>query len=101
HSEHIEHPNENPNNFERVTHDVVNDNRNGVHVNKIEHVSVSGNNVVGKATGRIVQGSNGAVSNGRNNVIVVGPNSGNNNHMDKKAFDIFKNGLPGKYFIPF
>ncbi|KAJ2587847.1 hypothetical protein H4R99_008009 [Coemansia sp. RSA 1722] len=72
HTEHFEHQNGNPNNFERVSHDVINDNRNGVHVNKLEHVSVSGNNVVGKVTGRVVQGSNGAVSNGRNNVIAVG-----------------------------
>ncbi|KAJ2755411.1 hypothetical protein GGI19_001680 [Coemansia pectinata] len=87
HFEQVQTPGGNPNNVDRLTHDVVNDDRNGVHTNIVQRVSVSGNNVNGQVTDRVVQGGNGVFVNGRGNTIVPpsfmnptgpnGPNRGN------------------------
>ncbi|KAJ2063029.1 hypothetical protein GGI17_001976 [Coemansia sp. S146] len=70
HFEQVQNPGGNPGNIDRLTHDVVNDDRNGVHTNIVQRVSVSGNNVSGQVTDRVVQGGNGVFVNGRGNTIV-------------------------------
>ncbi|KAJ2642992.1 hypothetical protein GGF44_001387 [Coemansia sp. RSA 1694] len=87
HFEQVEHPGGNPSNVDRLTHDIVNDDRNGIHSNVIQHVSVSGNNVSGQVTDRVIRGGNGVFVNGRGNTVTPsspmnplgpnGPNSGN------------------------
>ncbi|KAJ2690947.1 hypothetical protein IWW39_000306 [Coemansia spiralis] len=70
HFEQVQHPGGNPANVDLLTHDVVNDDRNGVHTNIVQRVSVSGNNVNGQVTNKVVQGGNGVFVNGRGNTIV-------------------------------
>ncbi|KAJ2800893.1 hypothetical protein H4R20_003889 [Coemansia guatemalensis] len=71
HIEHIEHPGGNPNNIDHFTHDIVNDDKNGVHSNIVQHVSVSGNNIKGKPAVKVVEGDKGIVVNGKGNKVVL------------------------------
>ncbi|KAJ2810774.1 hypothetical protein H4S07_002479 [Coemansia furcata] len=70
HFEQVQHPGGNPANVDRLTHDIVNDERNGVHSNIVQRVSVSGNNVSGQVTDRVIQGGNGVFVNGRGNTVM-------------------------------
>ncbi|PIA19080.1 hypothetical protein COEREDRAFT_79065 [Coemansia reversa NRRL 1564] len=56
HFEHVEHPGGNPNNIDHFSHDIVEDRKNGVHSNIVQHVAISGNNVNGKPNVKVVEG---------------------------------------------
>ncbi|KAJ2003163.1 hypothetical protein H4R26_003219 [Coemansia thaxteri] len=70
HFEQVEHPGNNPSNVDRLTQDVVNDNRNGVHSNIVQHVALSGNNVNGVARDNFVHGNRGVTVNGKGNMVM-------------------------------
>lgn len=71
HSEKVEHPDGNPNNVEITKHDVVNDNKHGIHSNVINHVAINGNNVNGQSTNKNAHGANGVVVDGKGNTVVL------------------------------
>ncbi|KAJ2778876.1 hypothetical protein H4R18_004336 [Coemansia javaensis] len=70
HFEQTEHPGGNPNNIEHTTQDVVNDNRNGVHSNIVQHVSISNNRINGQPTMDVARGRDGVSFNGQGNKLI-------------------------------
>ncbi|KAJ1736311.1 hypothetical protein LPJ61_000095 [Coemansia biformis] len=67
HFEHVDHPGGDPNNINMVTQDIVNDDRNGVHSNVVQHVAINGNNINGQHGVKVVNGANGVVINDQGN----------------------------------
>ncbi|KAJ2302944.1 hypothetical protein IWW55_003173 [Coemansia sp. RSA 2706] len=67
HFEHTEHPNNNPNDIDHFSHDIVNTDK--VHSNIVQHVSMSGNNINGRPSGQVVEGGKGIVINGKGNKV--------------------------------